>query len=436
MSIVQDGAAELRLHYLDNGLLVLLLEDHMAPVATFWVWYRVGSRNDAHGQTGISHWIEHMLFKGTSTHPKSTRIRYIERLGGRWNAFTWKDYTAYHQVLPAGYLAVAIEFEADRMVNALFDPAEVDKERRVIITEREGMENSPTYLLGEEVDAIAFKVHPYRFPIIGLKQDLRTITCDDLVNHYRTFYQPHNAITIAIGDLDAEATLGLIRRAFGTIPHGSTPPPSIHSPEPPQEGERRVILRRPGGGTSYLHIVYHATGASHPDLPALLVADGLLSGFKSVVPFERPIFGRTSRLYHALIESRLATEVTSSLIPSIDPNIFRVMATVAAGTRVELVEERLLEEIDRLTLESVVASELVRVKKQAKAHFVYARDGVNKRAMALGAFTVVDAPDALNVLQQCIERVTPDDITRVVTKYLRQENRSVGWSLPEDGAQA
>src|SRR5712692_513050 len=156
----------MRVHTLDNGLTVLLLEQPTVPVVTFWVWYRVGSRNEIPGFTGISHWVEHMLFKGTPTHPKGMLTRYIDRLGGRWNAFTWKDYTAYHEVLPADHLDVAIRLEADRMANTIMEPTEVERERTVIISEREGSENYPSYLLREEVDAIAHKVHPYRIPVI------------------------------------------------------------------------------------------------------------------------------------------------------------------------------------------------------------------------------------------------------------------------------
>lgn len=423
----------LRVHTLENGLTVLLVEQRTVPVATFWVWYRVGSRNETPGFTGISHWVEHMLFKGTPTHPKGTLTRYIDRLGGRWNAFTWKDYTAYHEVLPAEHLDVAIRLEADRMANTILEPGEVESERTVIISEREGSENYPAYLLREEVDAAAHKVHPYRIPVIGWKDDLRVIARDDLFRHYKTFYHPNNAIAVAVGAFDAQGTTESITRAFGEIPPGPTPP-TVRAREPQQEGERRIVLRRPGGATAYLHVAYHAPAASHPDLPALLVADGLLSGFKSIVPFDQAGGGRSSRLYRALVETGLASDVSSSQIPSTDPTLFRVTATVRSGADTGAVEERVLEELGRLAREPAGAAELAKVKKQAKAQMVFTRDGVFRIAMGFGAFAVVDGPEAFESLLSRIDRVTADDVMRVAGTYFTERNRTVGWYLPESGA--
>src|SRR3989442_3008859 len=337
----------LRIHTLDNGLTILLQESHTVPIATFWVWYRVGSRNEMPGTTGISHWVEHMLFKGTPTHPKGTLTRYIDRLGGRWNAFTWKDYTAYHEVLPPELLDVAIRLEADRMAHTIMAPSEVDSERTVIISEREGSENHPSYLLREEVDAIAHKVHPYRIPVIGWKDDLRAITRDDLFHHYRMFYHPQNAIAVAIGPFDAGAMLEAITRSFAEVPPGPPVPP-MRVREPEQEGERRVVLHGPGGAPSYLPTAYHVPAGTHPDLAALLVTDGILSGFKGIVPFDQAGGGRSSRLYRALVGTRLATGVSSSMTPSADPTPFRVAATRRVDGGVGVGRERALTGGDRL----------------------------------------------------------------------------------------
>ncbi len=425
----------LRVHTLDNGLTVLLQESHTVPVATFWVWYRVGSRNETPGYSGISHWVEHMLFKGTPTHPKGTLTRYIDRLGGRWNAFTWKDYTAYHEVLPAGHLDVAIRLEADRMTHTIMDAGEVDSERTVIISEREGSENHPAYLLREEVDAVAHKVHPYRIPVIGWKEDLRVITRDDLFHHYRTFYHPQNAIAVAVGAFDADAALEAIQRAFGDIPAGPAVP-SVRVREPQQEGERRVVLRRPGGATAYGHIAYHVPAATHPDLAVLLMIDGLLSGFKSTVPFDQSGGGRSSRLYRALVDTGLASEVSSSVIPSADPTLFRIAATVRAGGDAGAVEAQTLTEVERLAREPAAAGELAKVKKQAKAQFAFSRDGVFRLALGLGAFAVVDAPEAFESLLSRIDRVTVDDVMRVAGTYLIECSRTVGWYRPTPGQMA
>lgn len=419
-------------HTLPNGLTVLLLEDHSAPVVTFWVWYRVGGRNEALGSTGISHWVEHMLFKGTPKQPKGTLTRTIDRLGGRWNAFTGKDYTAYFEVLPADHLPVAIALEADRMTSTLFEPSEVESERTVIISEREGSENSPGYLLQEEVDAAAFKVHPYRFPVIGWKQDLQTLSHDNLFRHYRTYYHPNNAIVLAAGDFAPDATLTLIREAFQFLPPGPAVPP-VRVQEPGQEGERRIELHRPGGATEYLHLAYHVPACTHPDFAPLLLVDGLLSGFKGAAPFEGAVGRRSSRLYRALVDTSLASDVGSSVTPSLDPTVFRILATAQANVGAAAIEHRTLAEVERLGREPVEADELAKVKKQARSQFAFGQDGVFGKAIGRGLFTLVDSPEAYERLPHRIERVTAEDVMRVVTTYLHGRNRTVGCYRPEAG---
>jgi zinc protease len=418
---------------LPNGLRVVVQEHHAAPVATFWVWYRVGSRNEPPGCTGISHWVEHLLFKGTPSHPAGTLTRLIDRLGGRWNAFTWKDYTAYFEVLPSEHIEVAVRLEADRMQHTIFDPEVIARERTVIISEREGAENFPAYYLREEVDALAFKAHPYRQPVIGWKDDLLAITPDDLYRHYRTYYHPSNATAVVVGDISTDAMVALIERAFGPAPSGPPVPP-VRSVEPEQSGERRVVLRRPGGATAYLHMAFHVPAVGHPDLPALLVLDGVLSGFSGLAPFDGGSGGRSSRLYRALVEAGLATEVGSGLAPSIDPTLFRVTATVRSGVEVKAVEDAVLAELARLQDGPVGEAELAKVRRQAEAQFVYLRDGVSRRAMALGAFAAVDAPRRLFQLREAVQRVTAEDVMRVARTYLVEKRRTVGWFLPEDAA--
>lgn len=418
---------------LPNGLKVLVQESHSAPVATFWVWYRVGSRNEPSGYTGISHWVEHMLFKGTPEHPSGTLTRLIDRLGGRWNAFTWKDYTAYFEVMPVEHIGVAVRLEADRMQNTIFDPEVVAGERMVIISEREGAENYPAYYLREEVEAMAFKAHPYRQPVIGWKGDLRSITRDDLYHHYRTYYHPSNAIAVAVGDFDPVWMADLITETFGHLDPGG-PVPVVRAEEPEQEGERRVVLRRSGGATALLQTAFHVPRAGHPDLPALLVLDGILSGFKGVVPFDGGSGGRSSRLYRALVDGGLATEVGSWLTPSVDPTLFRIGATARSGVEAGALEAAVNKEIARLHDTPADGAELTRVKRQAQAQFVYLRDGVFRRAMSLGMFEAVDWPETPQTLIESVEGVSAEDVTRVARTYLSDRRRTVGHYLPEGGA--
>ncbi|HRV91334.1 MAG TPA: pitrilysin family protein, partial [Anaerolineae bacterium] len=230
---------------LENGLRVLLKPVHTAPVVSNWIWYRVGARNEQAGKTGISHWVEHMMFKGTPTFPKGRIMLEVNRNGGVLNGFTSQDYTAYFETLPADRLDLGLRIESDRMANALIDPDEVTSERTVIISEREGHENNPAWALHEEVKATAFHVHPYGTMVIGWKDDLHQITRDDLYHHYKMYYGPHNAVLVIIGDIEVDRVRERIGELFGPIPAGPTPPP-VSIREPAQQSERRVVIRRPG----------------------------------------------------------------------------------------------------------------------------------------------------------------------------------------------
>ncbi len=419
---------------LPNGLAVLLREVHSTPVATFWIWYRVGSRNEVPGITGISHWVEHMLFKGTPTLGKGEFSRLVNRHGGTWNGFTWKDFTAYFETLPAEHVGLGIRIESDRMVNTLFDPAEVSSERTVIISEREGHENSPEYALSEEVEAAAYRVHPYRHSVIGYKSDLWAITRDDLVHHYRTYYAPNNAVLVAVGDFDGEALLREIRGAFDPIPPGP-PPPAVRSVEPPQEGERRVEVRRPGGAVPLVQMAFHAPAVAHPDFFPLLLVDGVLSGFKGPGVFGGETIGvRSSRLYRALVERELTVEAGSAFRPSLDPTLFEVGATLRPGVAPERVEAAILEELRRVSEEPVDPDELEKVRKQARAQWVYAADGVSQQAVLLGSTEVVADGDFVRTFWDRVSAVTPDAMCAVAARTFAGRNRTVGWYVPDGGS--
>jgi zinc protease len=416
---------------LENGLKVLLKPIRTAPVATFWVWYRVGSRNEVPGKTGISHWVEHMMFKGTPTLGKGEIMHLINRNGGVDNAFTSNDYTAYFELLPGDRIDLALRIEADRMVNALFDPNEVESERTVIISEREGAENEPRFWLGEEVLALAFKVHPYHHDTIGWKTDLLTITRDDLYAHYRTYYVPNNAVIVASGDFDADEMLAKIERAFGAIPRGNAVPP-VKIVEPPQEGERRVVLRRPGPA-AYFHAAYHAPNATDPDFFPMFVLEGILSGVGGMSFSGQGSPGRSSRLYRALVETGLAVDVDCSFRPTLDPGTLDVTATARPGVPIEKVERAIFTELEKIATRRVTEAELGKVIKQARAQFVYAMDGVMNVGGWLGQLEVVASYKMYDTFLDNLMRVTRDDVLRVATRYLRETNRTVGWFIPTNG---
>ena len=415
---------------LPNGLTVLTLENHKLPLATFWVWYRVGSRNEVAGVTGISHWVEHMLFKGTTSLQKGEIFRTVSRNGGILNGFTWVDFTTYFETLPSDRLDLALEIESDRMLNSVFDPLEVDSERTVIISEREGEENSPAYLLGEEVSAAAFKAHPYGNPVVGWKSDLRTITRDDLYRHYRTYYRPSNAIAVAVGDFQTDTLLEKIEKLFGAAPGGDGVPP-VRTQEPPQYGERRVTVRRPAGN-KYLEIAYHTPAASSPDTPALVLLDAVLSGGKSMGISGGARMGRSSRLYRSLVSSGLASTAGSSFALTKDPHLFGVSASLREGVELEKVEDVISQEIERLISEPVPQDELERAFKQVRAQFSYGSETVTDQAYWLGSTEVIDSHRLYLDLLNRLEQVTPADIQRVAATYLTQHNRTVGWLIPTE----
>ena len=421
---------------LSNGLVVILREVHTAPVATFWIWYRVGSRNEVPGITGISHWVEHMLFKGTPTLGKGEFSRLINRHGGSWNGFTWKDFTAYFETLPAEHLGLGLRIESDRMRNSLFNPDEVESERTVIISEREGAENNPEYALYEEVEAAAYRVHTYRHAVIGYKSDLLAITRDDLVRHYHTYYTPNNAVVVAVGDFDSGSLLQEIRQSFEPIPAGS-PPPAVRSVEPPQEGERRVIVRRPGGAVPQLQMAFHAPAAKDPEFFPLLLLDGVLSGFKGPGVFGGAAMGvRSSRLYRALVEQQLAVDTGSAFRPTLDPTLFEVGATLRPGVAPERVEAVVLGELQRLSEEPVGPEELEKLRKQARAQWVYSGDGVGGQAVLLGSTEIVADGEYLDRFLDRLMSVTPTAIQKAAARVFDDRNRTVGWYLPDAGAAA
>jgi zinc protease len=417
---------------LDNGLTVLIKEMHHAPVATFWVFYRVGSRNEVPGTTGISHWTEHMMFKGTPAFPGGVLDRLVSRVGGQWNAYTFYDFTAYFETMPAAEIDLSLRIESDRMANSIFDPDEVASERTVIISERHGAENSPLFLLSEEVRAAAFRVHPYHHEIIGDMADLETISRDDLYAHYRRYYHPANAIVAAVGDLDTDATLGRIRELYGELAAGPLPPP-LHRVEPEQKGERRVNVHGEGE-TAFLMAGYRAPRATDPDFFPLTVLGSILLGATGISLLGGGGSNKSSRLYRALVETDLAASVGGGTTPMIDPTLSTISATVRAGRTLAEVEAALDAEIGALFTERpVTEDELNKAIKRSKAAFAFSSESVTNQGFWLG-FSELAAGSYRwfqNYIQN-LEQVRLDDVMRVAATYLSRRQRTMGWYRPED----
>lgn len=413
---------------LDNGLTVVLREMHHAAVTSFWIWYRVGSRNEHAGITGISHWVEHMLFKGTPTFPPGELDKAIAREGGMFNGMTWIDFTTYFETLPSDRIDLALRVEADRMANALFDPAETELERTVIISERQGSENNPNFLLGEALQAAAFQAHPYHHSVIGWQCDLEAMTRDQLYAHYRTYYAPNNAIVAVAGDFDRDAMLGRIAELFGAIPPGP-PLPRFTAQEPPQRGERRVIVEGPGT-TAYLEVAFRAPAATDPDYHAMVVLDTILGGAKGMSLWGGGTPNRSSRLYKALVETELAADADCSLSSTIDPYLFSFTATVRQGRTLAEVEAALLAEIERVINEPVSEEELAKAIKQTRAQFAYSSESVTDQGYWLGFSEIVADVSWFEQFLDRLAAVTVADVQRVARARLQPRLRTVGWYVP------
>jgi zinc protease len=424
-------ASEILTRTLDNGLTVVLKESHHAPVTTFWIWYRVGSRNEVPGITGIAHWAEHMLFKGSDAFPKGEIDTQIARNGGAMNGFTWLDFTTFFETMPADRIDLGLRIEADRMANAIFDPEEVELERTVIISERQGAENEPTFLLSEEVVGAAFRVHPYHHDTYGDMCDLETITHQQLWHHYKTYYGPDNAIAVAVGDFDSDQMLSRIEDLFGPIPARSEPAP-VNRPEPPQRGERRVNLEGPGA-TAYLQAAYHAPAASETDFYPMTILSTVLTGAAGMSIFAPAPPNRTSRLYKALVETELAASVSGALFPMLDPHLYDLLATVRAGRSLDEVAAALDGEVERVLSEPITEEELQTAIKQSKAQFAYSSESVTNQGYWLGFSSIVADTNWFQSFPDKLAAVTVDDVLRVANTHLPRRNRTVGRYVPGTG---
>ncbi|MDQ4077581.1 MAG: insulinase family protein [Chloroflexota bacterium] len=415
---------------LDNGLTVLTRELHHAPVTTFWLWYRVGSRNEGPGTTGISHWVEHMMFKGTERFPKGAIDREIARLGGAFNAMTWLDFTAYYTTLPADHIEIAMQIEADRMINSSFEPAETEAERTVILSELHMYENYPSFRLAQEVQASAFHLHPYHHLTIGWENDLLTMTRDDLFHHYRMYYTPNNAIAVVVGDFDSEEMVAQIDTLYGTIPAGPAVPP-VQFVEPSQRGERRVSIHGPEP-TPILAYAYKAPAATDPDFWPLTVLDTVLGGAKGVPMFGSSGNSRTSRLYRRLVDGGLAVSAGSGLLATIDPYLFQITVTVLPSTDRHDLETILDEEVARFRAEPLTDEELARAKKQTRARMAMGLESMSSQGRGYGLASVVATLGWFENYLDSIDAVTAEAVQAAAQRYLVPDKRTVGWYIPNN----
>ena len=413
-------AAEVQAFTLANELKVLILEVPKAPVVTVQVWYRVGSRNEVMGKAGLSHMLEHMMFKGTRKHPKGTFSRTIRKNGGNDNAFTSQDYTAYFENLAADRVELALELEADRMEGLLLNDHEFQLEREVVKEERRlRVEDDPQSFLVESLYAQAFQQHPYHWPVIGWFSDLNAMTLEDLQRHYDTYYSPNNAALVVVGDVKAEELLPKIRHLFERIPGGPNVP-NVSVPEPKQRGERRFVLKR-DAQLPFVMVGYRAPNYAQEDAYALTILESILSA------------GKSSRLHQSIVyDKKIALAVGSGYeLLQADPDLFYCYAILAPGKQPQEVEEAIYDEITSLQNSPPSETELQRAKNQVEASYIFGQDSNFRQAMLLGQAESVGAGwKQVDQFLHRIRNVTTEDVQRVASRYLVEDQRTVGILIP------
>jgi len=435
----EEGVREFRLA---NGLKLLLVENRVAPVATFLVLYRVGSRNEAVGHTGATHLLEHMLFKGTPTFNKARGTQVaatLQRVGADFNATTWYDRTNYFETVPSDALELAVHLEADRMRNSFIADEDRRSEMTVVRNELERGQNEPMLVLDEAVYAAAFREHPYHHPTIGWRSDVENVPTARLKEFYDTFYHPNNATAIVVGDFEEAHALSLVEKYFGAFPASASPIPEVYTDEPRQEGERRLLVRRAGelplvqvafrtpaalGQERVLSNAELAARAAAPpdanDLYPLAVLAGALTN------------GVTSRLYQSLVETELAVSVDARVDQFRDPGLFNVYATAAPGVEPARVEEIIHRELARAA-EDLSPGEVEKAKRQIAAHVAYERDGTHNVAMQMSEAEAVADWRFYNSYAGRVARVTAEEVRAAAAAYFREDARTVGHFVPKTG---
>lgn len=413
------GIAEYRLPA--NGLNVLLLEDHSAPVVTFMVTYRVGSRDEVTGTTGATHLLEHLMFKGsTNFHPGIGKgfDTLMDSVGGINNATTWLDRTNYYENLPSDHLELAVQMEADRMRNLLLREEDRQPEMTVVRNEFERNENDPGAALDKEVGAIAYIAHPYHHPTIGWRSDIEKVSIGKLREFYDTFYWPNNATVSVIGDFQSATALRLIQRYFGAIPRSPQPIPQVYTEEPAQTGPRRVVVKRPGE-VGVVQIAHKAPPALHADHAPLEVLAVILSD------------GKTSRLYGALIDTNLAISADAAKGFFRDDSLFNTTAMLAPGVTHEQVEKTLIAAIEKVKQEGVTPAEVTRAVNKLLAGLAYQRDGSFAIAGHLNEAIAVGDWTVYFTLLDRLKAVTAADVQRVAQAYCQEDRSTTGWFIPQ-----
>jgi zinc protease len=420
--------AELRkedvsVHRLDNGLKIVLLEDHDIPNIAFYTSFRVGSRNERPGITGVSHFIEHMMFNGTQKFGPGEFDRIMEFNGGRNNAGTGNDTTTYTNWYPAAALEKMIELDADRMQGLTFDPKVLESERGVIASERRmGVENNNESMLNENVQATAIMAHPYHWDVIGWMSDILSWKRNEIIDYYRTYYSPNNAVVVVVGDFQTAKILELIKKYYSSIPKGPESP-TVNTVEPPQMGPKRVVMRKPAQTPSF-QMVYHAPAATSPDYPGMDILSIVL------------LQGESSRLYQRLVaQEQLAIDVSGGLAQTIDPYLFFVSVKPKTGADLDRIEKVIEEEFAKVKTSGIAEKELQKALNTIRTDFYSPLQTIAGKASLLGQSEILySSYEYIFTAMDKYNAVTLKQVQDLAAKYFTENNKTVGVLIPEGGS--
>ncbi|MRX47071.1 M16 family metallopeptidase [Pedobacter puniceum] len=411
----QNKIDDVKTFTLSNGMKFLVLEDASIPNANMYLFYKVGSRNEHPGITGLSHFFEHMMFNGAKKYGPKEFDRTMEYNGGANNAYTTQDVTVYTDWFPAQALEVIFDLESDRIANLAIADNMVESERGVVLSERStGLENSPWRMLGEAVNATAFQEHPYHWPVIGYEEDIKNWTKQDLEYYFKTYYAPNNCTVVISGNVKFDEVKRLAEKYMQPIP-SQKPGPKVHLVEPKQTGERRITVQKQVS-SPYMIIGYHAPEAQHADYYALDILSSVLSN------------GNSSRLYSNLVDkNQLATSVFTDYSPSFDPTLFSVYVSSAKGKSTDEIEKTVYAELEKIAKEGVTATELQKIKNQKLSEFYNQVETINGKSNNLGTYEVFfgDYKKMFTAMDE-YAKVSVDDVKRVAATYFKKSNRTVG----------
>lgn len=411
----QIKADDIHTLVLRNGMKVIVLEKTTIPNANMYLFWKVGSRNEYPGITGISHFFEHMMFNGAKKYGPKEFDRVMEANGGANNAYTSENITAYTNWFPNTALEVIFDLEADRIANLDFNPQMIESERGVILSERTtGLENNPFEELWQEVQGTAFFAHPYRWPVIGYESDIKNWTKEDLENYFHTYYAPNNGVVVISGDVKVDEVKKLAQKYFEPIPSGPEPR-SVHTVEPEQRGEKRIFVQREVP-SAYIMIAHHVPETGSEDYYSLNLLNSVLSQ------------GRSSRFYNSLVEEKqLAVQAGSLYFDAFDPTLFYFYGICSDGVKPSELEKAMIDEIEKIINEGISENELQKVKNQQLMSFYRTMETINGLSNTIGTYELFFGDyKKLFTAPDDYKKVTTEDIQRVAAKYFTKLNRTVG----------